>query len=261
MRILISNDDGILSKGLEALVNFAKTITDDVWVVVPSLERSAGGHGITIFDPLKIKKIDLLQFSQDKTFTVSGTPADCVIVALHYILKDRRPDIMFAGINIGENLGEDIIYSGTVAAAREAALNGIKAIAFSQSYDQLHHISYDAASKYLENIYNTIINYNFTNSLYNVSFPAVKDLNDVKGVKIVQLGKKLHIDLITTKVDNNYNNSKNEEFFWVRTIREAKEIKETRDIKTDIQAIANGFISITPIALNLTNFSDLDILL
>lgn len=259
MRILISNDDGMISKGLETLVNFAKTISDDVWVIVPSLERSGGGHGITIFDPLKIKKIELDQFSHDKTFTISGTPADCVIIALHYLLKDKKPDIMFSGINIGENLGEDIIYSGTVAAAREAALHGIKSIAFSQSYDSLHHIDYEVAGQYLLNIYEKIKDYNFTNSLYNVNFPAVREYNEVKDIIVVPLGKKLHIDLITTKVNNG--NRNDEEFFWVRTIREKNKIIEVKDIKTDIDGIANNFITVTPVSLNLTNFCDLDVCL
>src|SRR3954471_15806168 len=108
LRILLSNDDGITAAGLELLERIARTLTDDVWVVAPSVERSGAGHSLTIHEPLRPVKIS------DRRYSVSGTPTDCVMVAVSHIMKDHPPDLILSGVNLGGNLGEDVHYSGTV---------------------------------------------------------------------------------------------------------------------------------------------------
>ena len=124
MRILVSNDDGIAAKGLLALVE-AVTPLGEVWVVAPESEQSATSHALSLHRPLRVRKV------KERWFSVDGTPADCVYMAVHHLLKDERPAIVVSGINHGPNLADDVIYSGTVAAAMEGAVLGIPAIAFS----------------------------------------------------------------------------------------------------------------------------------
>ncbi len=127
-RILISNDDGIDAPGIKILKRLARTLSDDVWVVAPTMEQSGAGHSLTLRHPLRIRQRD------ERHFSVDGTPTDCVLLALQQIMRDSPPDIVLSGINRGGNLGEDVTYSGTVAAAMEATLLHVPAIAFSQFF-------------------------------------------------------------------------------------------------------------------------------
>ena len=124
-RILIANDDGIHSAGIKLLETIARTLSDDVWVCAPETEQSGASHSLTIHRPLRAKKYD------DRHYSVDGTPTDCVMLAMNHVLKDRRPDLVLSGINHGANIGDDVTYSGTIAAAMEATLLGLRAIAIS----------------------------------------------------------------------------------------------------------------------------------
>src|SRR5258708_37110478 len=126
--ILISNDDGIDATGLRTLELMARSLCNDVWVVAPEQEQSGAGHSLTLRRPLRIRKL------AEKRYAVDGTPTDCVLLAIKFIMKDARPTLVLSGINGGGNLGEDITYSGTVAAAIEATLLGVPAVAASQHY-------------------------------------------------------------------------------------------------------------------------------
>ena len=128
MRILLTNDDGIHAPGLELLEAIAAGLSDDVWVCAPSLENSGAGHSLTLSQPVRLHRFG------EKRFAVAGTPTDAVNLALRKLFPDRKPDLVISGINHGENLADDVTYSGTISAAMEAALAGIPAVAMSQAF-------------------------------------------------------------------------------------------------------------------------------
>src|SRR5260221_7561582 len=138
-RILLSNDDGIEAPGLKLLEKVARSLCPDVWVVAPEREQSGAGHSLTLRRPLRIRKL------AEKRFAVDGTPTDSVLLGIKFIMKDHRPTLVLSGINAGGNFGEDITYSGTVAAAMEATLLDVPAVALSQHYDRASGIRWDAA--------------------------------------------------------------------------------------------------------------------
>src|SRR5580700_4119051 len=127
-RILVSNDDGIDAPGIKVLEKIAHSLSDDVWVVAPELEQSGASHSLTTRRPLRLIERD------ERRFAVDGTPTDCILLAVKRVLRDRLPDLVLSGVNAGSNVGEDLTYSGTVAAAMEATLLGIPAIALSQDF-------------------------------------------------------------------------------------------------------------------------------
>jgi 5'-nucleotidase len=247
MRILISNDDSLNSEGLEILQNFAHSLTDDVWTIVPDAQRSAGGHGITIYNPLRYKQI------KKNVFTTTGTPADSIIVALNYLMKDNKPTWVFSGINQGENIGDDVFYSGTIAAAREAALHGMKAIAFSQSYIQNYGLNFTYAREHIKQAFEAVKDLDFTHSIYNINFPPYRENKKVKGIKFLPQAIRLRKDLLEKNID-----PRNNEYFWLNVWVDHFADKGD-EINDDIDAMSQNYISITPIlSWNLTNFKDLE---
>ena len=126
MRILLTNDDGVHAPGLEVLMKIARAISDDIWIVAPSEEQSGTGHSLTLTRPLRIRK------HGHQHFSVTGTPTDAVMMAVSHLMKDCKPDLVLSGVNRGANLGEHVTYSGTVSAAMEGAISGIRSIALSQ---------------------------------------------------------------------------------------------------------------------------------
>src|SRR5689334_20226759 len=128
MRILVTNDDGIHAPGLEVCETIARALSEDVWVVAPETDQSGVAHSLSLNDPLRLRKVG------DRRFAVKGTPTDCVIMGVRHVLKDRAPDVVLSGVNRGQNIAEDVTYSGTVAGAIEATLLGIPAFALSQGY-------------------------------------------------------------------------------------------------------------------------------
>src|ERR671929_2448188 len=131
MRILCTNDDGIHAPGLAALERIARTLSDDVWIVAPESDQSGVSHSLSLNDPLRLREVG------ERRYAVKGTPTDCVIMGARHVIKDRPPNLILAGVNRGRNAGEDVIYSGTVAGALEAAILGIPSFALSQSYMSL----------------------------------------------------------------------------------------------------------------------------
>ncbi len=246
MRILISNDDGLNSEGLEILQKFAHSISDDVWTVVPDSQKSATGHGITIFNPLRLTKV------KEKTYIVNGTPADCVILAIHHLLKEKKPTWVFSGINQGENIGDDVVYSGTVAVAREAAIHGLKAIAFSQSYNQNYGLNFSYSAKYISEAFEFVEKLNYQDALYSINFPPYRENEDVKGIKFVPQGMKLRKDILEKKLD-----PREKEYFWLNVFVDHFDSDEN-EIKDDIEAIANNYISVTPLSINSTSIKHME---
>ena len=245
MRILISNDDGLNSEGLEILQQFAHSISDDVWTVVPDSQRSATGHGITIFNPLRLTKV------KEKTYISNGTPADCVILAIHHLLKEKKPTWVFSGINQGENIGDDVVYSGTIAVAREAAIHGFRSIAFSQSYNQHYGLNFSYSREYVKDAFESVAQLDYQDTLYNINFPPYREKEPIKGIKFVPQGMKFRKDILEKKLD-----PREKEYFWLNVFVDHFESNED-EIKDDIEAIANNYISITPLVTNFTNFDKL----
>jgi len=238
MRILLTNDDGIKAKGINILRDFlVNELKHEVIVVAPDNEKSASSHAISLHKPFKIVKYF------ENEYSVSGTPVDCVLVGLNAIMHNERPDLVISGINHGQNMGEDVFYSGTVGAAFEGAFRNIKSIAISCiQRDNLNFISF---LNYLEEIMNLYMKVE-DSYLININFSAEFDL---KGYKFTKLGKRFYKDeLIVMSREGNETCYKigGEGPFW------------ENDEDADYYAVHNGYISITPLALTLTDNKILD---
>jgi len=240
-RILISNDDGFDSPGIRKLEAIAKKLAKEVWLVAPETEQSAAGHSLTLRSPLRIKKIS------ENHFTVNGTPTDCVMLAMNKIMKDHRPDLMLSGINKGSNIGEDMTYSGTIAAAMEATLFGIPAIALSQEVieDTINNkMSWSAAEAYTAKVINKVTSVTWPRDvLINVNFPPVPKTK-VTGIEITREGRRKIGDEIIESSD-----PRGEPYYWIG----AQQHSGRYPAGTDLAAIQNGAVSVTPLSLDLTH--------
>ncbi len=242
MRILLTNDDGVHAPGLEVLERIASAFAEEIWIVAPSEEQSGAGHSLTLTQPLRLRKLG------ERRFCVTGTPTDAVMMGLAHLLADARPDLILSGINRGANLGEDVTYSGTVSAAMEGALAGIPSIALSQSYAREgmgDTVPFGAAEAWAERVLAPLIAAPFpANTLVNVNFPALAP-DAVKGVRVVRQGirdyGRLRIDKRTDPRGFNY--------YWFGL----RPIQHTPGHVTDLEAIADGYITVTPLHLDLTH--------
>src|ERR1700674_2938547 len=166
-RILVSNDDGIASPGIALLEKIARNLADDVWVVAPEQEQSGASHSLTTRHPLRLREV------AERRYAVDGTPTDCVLLAIKRLLRDRPPDLVLSGINAGSNIGEDLTYSGTVAAAMEATLLGIPAMALSQEYRDGHRLHWETGEAIALEVIRRLLGEPWPDStLYNINFPA-----------------------------------------------------------------------------------------
>src|SRR6266513_2408053 len=237
-RILISNDDGIRSPGIQVLEKIARELSDDVWVVAPEQEKSGASHSLTTRRPLRLTEV------APRRYWVDGTPTDCVLVAVKRLLRDKSPDLVLSGINAGSNVGEDLTYSGTVAAAMEATLLGIPAIALSQEYRDGNGIPWETSEAFAPEAIRRLLRLPWPDStLYNINFPAVPPAG-VKGFAATSQGKRAIADNLTEGVD-----PRGRPYYWIGPVREAGEAEPG----TDVAALAADRVSITPIYLNLTN--------
>jgi len=237
-RILLSNDDGITAPGMAALERIANQLSNDVWVVAPATEHSGAGHSLTIHEPLRP-----IQLSE-RRFTVSGTPTDSVMVAVNHIMKDHPPDLVLSGVNFGGNLGEDVHYSGTVAAAMEGTLLGIPAIALSQAWRDMDNVRWGTAEHFAPDLIREICANGWSeNVLINVNFPD-RAHHSVKGVLPAEQGKhKLGDDLVLRE------DPRGRSYLWIGTQR----ISDPSAPGTDLNAVDGGYISVTPLSVDLTH--------
>lgn len=236
MRILISNDDGVFAPGIKALHDAMKDL-GDVIVVAPDRDRSAASKSLTLNNPLYAREVE------NGFISVDGTPTDCVHLALRSFVKEK-PDIVVTGINAGSNLGDDVMYSGTVAAATEGYIMGCPAVAF--SLNDSESISYETAAQVAKTVVEYVIRKPY-NMLLNVNIPAV-ELKDIKGIKTCRLGSRHQSEGIISMKD-----PRGRDIYWVGPSGEAQDAGEG----TDFHAIFNNYVSITPLEMDLTNHNEM----
>ncbi len=237
-RILVTNDDGYYAEGIRTLERIALALSDDVWLVAPATEQSATSHSLTLRRPLYIEQ------KSERHFTVDGTPTDCVLVACHHILKDRKPDLVLSGINHGFNLAEDVLYSGTVAAAMEGATLGLRSIAMSQGFRPDREIDFSGAEARGPGIVKALCDLTWRGeTLMNVNFPGVA-ASDLGAVKVVALGRR---DSGTEIVEGKSPGGR--PHIWIGQYL----TDETSGENTDLTAIREGQIAVTPLFLDMTD--------
>jgi 5'-nucleotidase len=244
--VLITNDDGIDASGLKTLyAAFCSDKKYDVRIVAPDRERSAVGHAITVFDPISVKKeyIDGIFCG----YSVDGTPADCVKLAITAIFE-KKPDILISGINRGANVGENIIYSGTVSAATEGTIYNVPSIAV--SLDSFKDTDYSFAAKFAKKIADLVIELNNlpVRTLLNINIPDAAE-KDIRGVKITHQSDVKFRDIFIKRVD-----PRGREYYWMDGEYEVS----TFDKDSDFSALRDNFISVTPIQHDMTDYGHID---
>ncbi|MBA4157482.1 MAG: 5'/3'-nucleotidase SurE [Gemmatimonadetes bacterium] len=237
MLILCTNDDGYLAAGLGVLAEAARGV-GEVRVVAPDREQSATSHSLTMHFPLRARQM------QEHLHHVDGTPTDCVALAVGAIL-DGRPDFVLSGINHGQNMGEDVLYSGTVAGAMEATILGIPAVAFSYTGRDPEQIA--AHGPLVRRLISQIVEHRSdfpAETLLNVNLPAVPP-HEVRGVQVTRLARRVYTDSLTRAKDPS-----GREYFWIGGGGTEWNAPEG----TDFWAVDHGYVSITPLHLDLTNY-------
>lgn len=239
MRILLTNDDGIHAPGLEILEAIAATLSDDVWIVAPAEEQSGAGHSLSLSKPVRVRR------HGERRYSVAGTPTDSVMMALGQLIDGPAPDLILSGVNRGANLGEDVTYSGTVAAAMEGALAGVRSIALSQVHARQgmgDAVPFAAASAWGERVIRPLIDAPLPpRTLINVNFPV----GEPKGVRVVRQG--FHDIGRTTIVENT--DPRGYRYYWFALGGTSR----TPDHSTDLEAVGDGYVAVTPLQLDLTH--------
>ena len=244
MNILITNDDGLNAEGIRVL---AEEISKEhkVYVVAPDTERSATSQSLTLRNPIKVKEIKDTNTGAIKTWITSGTPADCVKLAVTTILKkDELPDVVISGINHGPNLGHDVRYSGTVSAALEASMLGYNAYAISIAALDAEYKDFIYPAKFMKNMLNDFRDFH-PKTILNINIPKQKE-EAIKGIEVTKLAGR-----VFTSEYKKINDSRGREYYWLAGVP-AYDIQEDN---TDIQAIRENKISITPICYDMTNYN------
>lgn len=245
MRILLTNDDGIHAPGLQVLEEIAREFSDDIWVCAPSEEQSGAGHSLTLTRPVRLRQHD------ERHWSVTGTPTDAVTLGLRQVM-DVAPDVILSGINRGANLADDVTYSGTVSAAIEGALAGIRAIALSQVYASEgmgDAVPFDAARAWGAQVLAPLLDVPLPRrTLVNVNFPALA-ADAVKGIRVVRQG--FHDYSRGTVVEGR--DPRGYKYYWFGL----EAIEHTLDHGTDLEAIRDGYVAVTPLQLDLTHHASL----
>lgn len=239
MRILLTNDDGIHAEGLAVLERIARQLSDDIWVVAPEADQSGLAHSLTLSEPLRLRQID------DRHFALRGTPTDCVIMGVRRLMPEP-PDLVLSGVNSGANLADDVTYSGTVAGAMEGTLLGFRSIALSQAYNfatDSRVVPWETVETLAPELLRKLVAMDLPSGvLLNVNFPRCPP-GDVKGVSVTNQGKLVHSLSIEERRDG-----RGFPYYWLMFGREPAETVPG----TDIAAIRNDQISVTPLHLDLT---------
>jgi len=242
MRILVTNDDGIHAPGLKAAEEIARRLSGDVWVVAPLEEQSGASRSLSLSMPIRMEQVG------EKRFAVRGTPADCVIMALRHIMVDGQPDIVISGVNRGQNLADDITYSGTIAAAMEGAVLGMASFAMSQCYgiENSQTVPFEVAAGHGAEVVRRVLAADNGGSgcrLFNVNFPDCAP-GEVVGMEITEQGKRELNQLVVERRTD----LRRRDYYWLGFRRAASD----PPVGSDLWAVANRRISVTPLHLNLT---------
>jgi 5'-nucleotidase len=242
MRILVTNDDGIHAEGLQVLERIARQLSDDVWVVAPELEQSGASRALTLSDPLRVRQLD------ERRFAVVGTPTDCVLLAVQDLIAGGAPDLVLSGVNRGQNIAEDVSLSGTVAAAIEGMALGIPSIALSQSMMYFHDeikLSYEVAEAFGPGIVARLLEAGWPKTvLINVNFPSGPVTPDIR-VEVTRQGfRDVYLRHAEKRTD-----LRGRDYYWLGFKGKLSEPAEG----TDLRAIYDGRISVTPLHIDLTD--------
>lgn len=239
MRILCTNDDGIHAPGLESLVRIARAISDDVWVVAPQEEQSGAARSLTLTAPIRIRRFD------EKRFSVSGTPTDAVMMAVTKLLADRRPDLVLSGVNNGQNIAEDVTFSGTIAGAFQGMTLGVPSIALSLARLSRDSARWATAERHGPWIVRRLLEAGWPSDVVvNVNFPD-REPEDVAGVEVTRQGSRDAFQLYTEERQDLRGGT----YFWFGFSGKLSD----PPAGTDLRAVYDGRISITPLHLALTH--------
>ena len=242
MKILVSNDDGILSNGIRALIE-GLSPWHEVYVVAPDRERSAAGHSLTLHTPLRVEEVDP-KYGAKKCWMTTGTPSDCIKLAINALLsEDEKPDFVISGINHGPNVGADILYSGTVSCAIEGAMMGYPSIATSLASFRNNYEDFKFASEFIAKLLHWLNDYKIPpKTILNVNIPALEK-EDISGIAITTMGNRILKDGYEKRID-----PRGKVYYWIA----GELITEPENASTDIGAIRNNKVSITPITYDMT---------
>ena len=243
MRILCTNDDGIHAEGLACLERIAGALSDDIWVVAPEIEQSGASRALTLSIPLRVRKLD------DRRFAVAGTPTDCVELAVQELIEGAKPDLVLSGVNRGQNIAEDVTLSGTVAGALQGMALGIPSIALSQAmriFDDSERAMYETAEAYGPAIVQRLMEVGWPAGevVMNVNFPDVAPA-DVSAVEVTRQGRRdfkhMHAERRT--------DLRGRDYYWMGFMGKLS----NPPAGTDLRAIYDGKISVTPLHIDLTH--------
>ena len=245
MKILLTNDDGIHAPGLEVLEEIARQFSDDIWICAPDEEQSGMGHALTLTRPVRLRQ------QGERRFSVTGTPTDAVTMGLRKVI-DGKPDVILSGVNRGANLADDVTYSGTVSAAIEGALAGVRSIALSQVYSREGmgaDVPFGAAREWGAKVLGPLLDTPLPKrTLVNVNFPALAP-EAIKGIRASRQG--FHDYSRGSVVEGR--DPRGFKYYWFGL----EAIEHTLDHGTDLEAIDDGYISVTPLQLDLTHHASL----
>ena len=242
-RILVTNDDGINAPGLRVLERVARQLSSDVWVVAPETNQSGASHSLTMHRPLRIRKLSR------RRFAVDGTPTDCVLLALQIVVKNGPVDLVLSGVNHGGNLGEDVTYSGTIAAAMEATLFNVPAFALSQCCRNGHPVNWGTAEEHASKIIDRLFTDDWPKDLLiNINFPDCAP-SAISGYQVTTQGKRKLGDELLERID-----PRGQPYVWIGGLRS----DDVQQAGTDLQAVAENYVSITPVHMDMTHRPSFD---
>lgn len=240
--ILLTNDDGIHAPGLEVLERIAHALSDDVWVVAPEYEQSGAAHSLSLHSPVRVRDIS------EKRFAVSGTPTDCVLLALKNIMP-AAPALILSGVNRGSNAGDDISYSGTVAGAMEGTLLGIPSIALSQLFYDGQEIHWQTAERYAPGVINQALKAGWPQGTFlNLNFPA-RPPENVEGIALCPQGKRVNSIALHARSD-----PRGRPYFWIGGDRD----NDAGNPDVDVAKLDAGYVTLTPVRMDMTDYTTLE---
>ena len=251
MRILITNDDGIEAPGLDVLEKVATDLTDDVWIVAPETDNSGASHSLTLAEPLRMRELD------KRHYAVKGTPTDCVIMGVRFLLQQQPPDLVLSGVNRGQNLADDVTYSGTVAGAIQGALLGVPSIAMSivcgpveTGQDGRQPPVWETPMQHGGDVVRKLLDAGWPEGVViNVNYPNCEP-GAVKGIAATAQGLR---DPGLLRIEDRLD-TRGRAYYWVGIERRRAEPRQG----TDLWAVRSNFISVTPLCLDYTDQGTLD---